>query len=186
MRVFMTILISLLLISCSNNSDKKQKGFEGSSINTVDCNLKTTKFLGRGHRRMYEAWQKGGIKTSDYESFVKAKIEQYNNLLRQTDLTQYNVCAAGLGDYNDFILRETSIPERIKCMRILSVALKENRVTYMAGEADGIYGTVITISQKIDENGKIIDDEGGRLIRLFIPGLFKNSVKESFDSVAGI
>ena len=69
-------------------------------------------------------------------------------------------------------------------MRILSVALNENRVTYVAGKADGIYGTVITISQKINENGKLIDDEGGRLIRLFIPDLFKNSVKESFDMVS--
>ena len=162
-----------MLISCSNSSEKN-KDFEESSTNTVNCNLRTTKFFDKGHRTMYEAWQKGGIKTADYESFVKAKTEKYNNLLRQTDLTQYDVCAAGLGDYNDFILRETNIPERIKCMRILSVALNENRVTYVAGEADGIYGIVITISQKIDENGKLIDDEGGRLIRLFIPGLFKN------------
>ncbi len=179
------IFIYFFFVSCSNNSHTNNCSTSNeNSTNSIQYEVKTSIFLGEGHRRAYERWQNGAIDTNEYNRIVKAREEQYNRLLRQADLTQYNVYAAGLGEYQDFVLRETSIPERKKLMRILNVATYEDRVSYAAGKIGEIQGVVITVSQKIDDKGVLIEDESGRLLRLFIPGLFKKSVEESFNIVS--
>lgn len=181
MRYIFLILI-LFCIACSENCNENHTTDNETTSNFIQSELITSTFLGKGHRIAYERWTKGIIDTDHYNKLVKAKQDQYNRLLRQADLTQYDVFAAGFGEYEDFLLRETNTSEKVKLMRILSLAMSEDRVSYAAGRIGNIYGVVITISQKADANGVLIKDESGRLMRLFIPGLFKKSVEESFDT----
>lgn len=147
MRYIFLILI-LFCIACSENCNKNHTTDNETTSNFIQSELITSTFLGKGHRNAYNRWQNGAINTEEYSRIVKARTDQYNRLLLQADLTQYDVFAAGFGEYEDFLLRETNTSEKVKLMRILSLAMSEDRVSYAAGRIGNIYGVVITISQK--------------------------------------
>lgn len=180
MKYFILVLLTIILVSCSNGTKEQS---DNVTSNQIPYQLEISRYFGKGHKHMHDSWRSGVRSYEEYQRFIKAKTDQYNRLIQQTDLTLYNVYAAGLWEWDDFILRETSKEDRIKCMRILSAAISENRVSYNAGRLDSlVYGVIITISQVIDENGHLVENEGGRLIRLFVPNLFPKTVKESFET----
>lgn len=142
-----------------------------------------SQFLGAGHAKAFQARQANVITLDEYNKIVKEREETYNRLLSHVDLTQKKVYKSEQSDKGDFVMRlMDNNKERSDLMKILSVALHDNRVTYAAAIRGGEVGTYITIAADKDEKGNLSSGNAEQFIRIFVPDLFESSCNEVINS----
>lgn len=142
-----------------------------------------SQFLGAGHAQAFQAYASGAITLDQYNKIVEERTKTYDRLLSHIDLTQYEVYKAEQSKEGNFIMKKMDDnKERGNLMKILSVALNDNRVTYNAGIKGGETGTYITIAAAKDANGDLSKGETEQFTRIFVPGLFKSSCDEIINS----
>lgn len=154
-------------------SDQKSDSFEER--------LHITPFMSSSHKRAYDDWKAGKLKTSEYNNIVKAKTEYYNTLLKGYDFTSNPMFALQYKKGEDAVLREVSNENRNTYNALVSLAISENRVTYSSGELNGQLGTVITIAQRRDDD-KLSENETNTFTRIFVPGLFNKKAQSAFNA----
>lgn len=142
-----------------------------------------SQFLGAGHAQAFQAYASGDITLDQYNKIVEERTKTYDRLLSHIDLTQYEVYKAEQSEEGNFIMKKMDDnKERGNLMKVLSVALNDNRVTYNAGIKGGETGTYITIAAAKDDNGDLSKGETEQFTRIFVPGLFKSSCDEIINS----
>lgn len=143
-----------------------------------------TPFLGHGHANAYKRLASGAISIDDYNKIVEERTNTYNRLLKQAGLHNNKVYTTQPTD-NDKegkIFKEIEDKDKDNVMQQILVAMDEKRLTYSAAIHEGEVGTYITISPAVDKDKNQVSGEYGQPMRIFIPGLFKSSCDESFNS----
>lgn len=161
--------------------EKDKSNIENIAVNEE---LYVTPFLGQGHANAYKMLSSGRISIDDYNKIIEERTNTYDRLLKQADLTQYEVFTARgeLDDSENLVMKKVENEDRLTLMKNLSVAIKDKRVTYSAAIKGGKVGTYITIAADKDKNGDLSKGSTEQFTRIFIPGLFKSSCDESFNN----
>lgn len=176
-------LVSLknLVNNARNIYDRDQKIYNQKMEEGYTEEITVTQFFGQGHANAYKLLSSGVIDYTEYNKILEERKEAYSNLLRNADLTQYDIYAS-TGDDEDAVLRQVDNPDRKKLMKILSVGLNDKRVTFAAAIRGGETGTYITIAADKDKDGDLSSGETEQFTRIFIPGLFKSTCDASFEN----
>lgn len=176
-------LVSLknLVNNARNIYDRDQETYNQKIKEGYTEELTVTQFFGQGHANAYKLLSSGVIDYTEYNKILEERKEAYSNLLRNADLTQYDIYAS-TGDDEDSVLRQVDNPDRKKLMKILSVGLNDKRVTFAAAIRGGETGTYITIAADKDKDGDLSSGEAEQFTRIFIPGLFKSTCDASFEN----
>lgn len=170
------------LVDKANEKVKSDKERVGNV--TVNEEMYVSPFLGHGHANAFKRYSNGAISIDEYNKIVEERTNTYNTLLKQTDLTQFKVFAGGkeLDNDKNLVMKEIDNPDRLTLMKNLSVAIADKRVTYSAAIRGGEMGTYITIAADKDKNGDLSKGSTEQFTRIFVPGLFKSSCDESFNT----
>lgn len=160
-----------------NKAIEKQK-------TTFTEDIVVTQFLGAGQANAYKRMQNGAISMDDYKKIVEERTNAYNNLLTHVGLANYKVYSSQESDDDKkgLVFKEVKEKDKDEIMKYILVGIQENRLSYAAAMHEGETGTYITIRPKTDEKSNIASGEYAKPIRIFIPGLFKSSCDESFNS----
>lgn len=170
-----------LVNNARNIYDKDQKMYNPKMEEGYTEELTVTQFFGQGHANAYKLLSSGVIDYTEYNKILEERKDAYSNLLRNADLTQYDVYASTADD-EDAVLRKVDNPDRRKLMEILSVGLNDKRVTFAAAIRGGETGTYITIAADKDKDGDLSSGKTEKFTRIFIPGLFKSTCDASFEN----
>lgn len=145
-----------------------------------DEEMFVTPFLGHGHANAYKRMKQGLISIDDYKKIVEERTNTYNTLLKQADLTQQEeVYVSDMTDSAVFTKVDSERAREVN--RMLLLAMDKKAVTYSAAMHGGQVGTYITINPMKEEDGSPVK-ELSHGYRIFVPGLFKSSCDESFES----
>lgn len=146
--------------------------------------IAVTPFLGHGHANAYKRLASGAISIDDYNKIVEERTNIYNRLLKQAGLHNNKVYTTQPTDKDKEgkIFKEIEDKDKDNVMQQILVAMDEKRLTYSAAIHEGEVGTYITISPAVDKDKNQVSGEYGQPMRIFIPGLFKSSCDESFNS----
>lgn len=160
-----------------NKAIEKQK-------TTFTEDIVVTPFLGAGQANAYKRMQNGAISMDDYNKIVEERTNAYNNLLTHVGLANYKVYSSQENDDDKkgLVFKEVKEKDKDEIMKYILVGIQEKRLSYAAAMHEGETGTYITIRPKTDEKSNIASGDYAKPIRIFIPGLFKSSCDESFNS----
>lgn len=162
----------------------QKEAIEAQQTITLQEDIVVTPFLGHGHANAYKRLASGAISIDDYNKIVEERTDTYNRLLKQAGLHNNKVYTTQPTD-NDKegkIFKEIEDKDKDTVMQQILVAMDEKRLTYSAAIHEGEVGTYITISPAVDKDKNQVSGEYGQPMRIFIPGLFKSSCDESFNS----
>ena len=137
-----------------------------------------TGYMGEDDKRLQEAFAAGAF---DLQTFKEARSlleEKYNRLLQNSSLTQLEVWGMNednngseyLEQINDNILRAQLDDE-------INQAIADGRLHYAHASNGLMYGTMITIDQKLDNKGNPVEGFGAR--KLFVKDLFRSEAENS-------
>lgn len=151
---------------------------------TFTEDIVVTPFLGAGQANAYKRMQNGAISMDDYNKIVEERTNAYNNLLTHVGLANYKVYSSQENDDDKkgLVFKEVKEKDKDEIMKYILVGIQEKRLSYAAAMHEGETGTYITIRPKTDEKSNIASGDYAKPIRIFIPGLFKSSCDESFNS----
>lgn len=135
-----------------------------------------TGYMGEDDKRLQEAFAAGAF---DLQTFKEARSileEKYNRMLQNSSLTQLEVWGMNednegseyLEQINDNILRAQLDDE-------INQAMADGRLHYAHASNGLMYGTMITIDQKLDKNGNA--DEKFPARKLFVKDLFRSQAE---------
>lgn len=143
-----------------------------------------TPFLGHGHANAYKRMANGSISIDDYNKIVKERTDIYNRLLKQAGLENYKVYTTQEDDDDEKgkVFKEIENKDKNTIMEHILIAMDDDRLTYSAAMHEGEVGTYITISPATTKDKDIASGDYAKGMRIFIPGLFKSSCDESFNS----
>lgn len=168
------------------NQAKKEQDEAIASQQTISPHEEVivTPFLGHGHANAYKLMSSGIISKDDYKKIVEERTDVYNSLLRHAGLHNKTVYTTQPSD-NDKegkVFKQIEDKDKDEIMQHILVAMDDKRLSYAAAMHDGEVGTYITISPATDKNKDVVGGKYGKGMRIFIPGLFKSSCDESFNS----
>lgn len=137
-----------------------------------------TGYMGEDDKRLQEAFAAGAF---DLQTFKEARSileEKYNRMLQNSSLTQLDVWGMNednkgseyLEQINDNILRAQLDDE-------INQAMADGRLHYAHASNGLMYGTMITIDQKLDKNGNA--DKKFPARKLFVKDLFRSQAENS-------
>lgn len=160
-----------------NNARKlQQQELEAASTVTTIEDLHSTGFLGIGHAKAYEDWQKHIISDEHYNNILKDRKLRLGNKIAAIDTKQKPVYA--FDDKNNKLVLVTD-PDELKEIqnRIVSTNGTDQQKYELAYTADK-YGTVFTISTKLDQQGRPYGDP----VRYFVEDFLGDVAKKYFES----
>lgn len=162
----------------------QKEAVESQQTVSLQEDIVVTPFLGHGHANAYKRLSKGAINIDDYNKIVSERTNTYNMLLKQVGLQNYTVYTTQPTDDDEEgkMLKQIEDKDKDKIMQQILVAMNDNRLTYSAAMHEGEVGTYITITAATDKDKNQVSGEYGQPMRIFIPGLFKSSCDESFNS----
>lgn len=159
---------------------------ENSKTKEVYERMYVTPYLGLGHANAYRDKARGLLSQEDYDKIVRNITDTYDRLLRLASFQDKEVYLADedTKDKNKeaSILKLVAPQDKDDLKNALNVAIEDKRVTYAAGLRNGVVGTYIEVSQKIDNKGKPIKGDYTKAMTIFVPGLFKSSCDEAFNA----
>lgn len=165
------------LINLNNEANSE---YQALIENTEPYILETvvTGYMGEDDKRLQEAFAAGAF---DLQTFKEARSlleEKYNRMLQNSSLTQLEVWGMNednkgseyLEQINDNILRAQLDDE-------INQAMADGRLHYAHASNGLMYGTMITIDQKLDNKGNA--DEKFPARKLFVKDLFRSQAENS-------
>lgn len=160
-----------------------QKAIDQQTVSLQE-DIVVTPFLGHGHANAYKRLSTGAISIDDYNKIVEERTNTYNTLLKQVGLQNYTVYTTQSTDEDKegLIFKQIEDKDKNKIMQQILVAMNDKRLTYSAAIHEGEVGTYITITGATDKDKNQVSGEYGQPMRIFVPGLFKSSCDESFNS----
>lgn len=146
---------------------------------SIDEQLYITPYLGYGDANAYKMYKNGVIDTDAYTKIRKERKDAYNTILRGIDLTKHEVF---LDEKQDDGNRLTKVDNKdINLLKeSILLAMDDDRITYQAAMLNDEVGTLITLTPKIDKEGKPYDNDYSKTRTIFVKNLFKSSCEASF------
>lgn len=145
-----------------------------------------TPYLGQGQANAHKDLQRGIIDEDEYKKITSRITDEYDRLLTLSTFQDKEVYVANDDTRKKkdevSILRLIEGKDKDHIKDLLNAAAKDKRLTYAAGLRNGVSGTYIEVSQKINEKGEAVKGEWGQHMTVFVPGLFKSSCDEAFNA----
>lgn len=143
--------------------------------------LTTLGYLCPAQRDIVSAVHSGALGTEQANFMLKEINDYYNRTLSSISLTNYDVFAMQLDDNSQNLFEVTESRDKSDYTDMLRAAVKENRVSCVAGTSGGRVGTVITIAPALDDKGKPKGNYKGDT-QLFVPDLFIEDARRVMDA----
>lgn len=163
--------------------EKRDKYMADNQTIDTDETLTITPYLGHGHARLHELFSKGLINVEDYKKYLDVIKDQYNTLLEQTPLDNYEVWSYETGDDSRELMPIEDAQKRGEITEAIRIGIANKTLSYSAAMRDGVHGAYIRIAPQVDEKtGELKEGTFNKERIVWVPGLFKSSCDESFNA----
>ena len=163
--------------------EKRDEYMAANKTIDTDETLTITPYLGHGHARLHELFSKGLINAEDYKKYLDVIKDQYNTLLEQTPLDNYEVWSYETGDDSRELMPIEDAQKRGEITEAIRIGIANKTLSYSAAMRDGVHGAYIRIAPQVDEKtGELKEGTFNKERIVWVPGLFKSSCDESFNA----
>lgn len=137
-----------------------------------------TGFMGEDDRLLQQRFARGVMDVNTYKQARADLEEQYTRLLQTGDLSQNDVYIINEDNKGSQVLEElTDNISKAELNEIINLAIADKRLHFSSAGNGIMSGTMITIDQKRDSKGNLMDDKHNKSYTFFVKDLFKSTAE---------
>lgn len=137
-----------------------------------------TGFMGEDDRLLQQRFARGVMDVNTYKQARADLEEQYTRVLQTGDLSQNDVYIVNEDNKGSQVLEElTDNISKAELNQIINLAIADKRLHFSSAGNGIMSGTMITIDQKRDTKGNLMDDKPYKSYTFFVKDLFKSTAE---------